>query len=300
MQKAKPLVIVLLGPTASGKTSLAIKIAEKFNLPIQNIDSRQIYKGMDIGTAKPNKVQLKKAEHFLINLKQPNEKMTLYEFQQLARKSIEKSILKKGYAFLVGGSGLYIKSITKGFNTPPVPPQNWLRSELNSLGQETCYQLLKYADPNAARKIYSSDLIRTTRALEVIYCTGQEISSQQTYDPPPWRLLEIGLNPKDLFHRIQTRTVQIYSNGLLNETERLIRKFGKDLPLLQTIGYKEALEVIEGLSNLDEAINLTIKRTKQFAKRQRTWFRKQHDPYWLNDEEPLREAVSLIKSGLSL
>ena len=298
MEKSKPLVIVLLGPTASGKTSLGIKLAEQFKLSIHNFDSRQLYRGMDIGTAKPTKGELKKVVHFLINLREPNDQITLQEFKKIAEQSIRKTILEENAAFLVGGSGLYIKAVTQGLIPPKVAPQKHLREQFNELGQRICYSLLQSADPNAIKKIASSDYIRTQRALEVIYATGVPISTQQNFNPPPWKILEIGLDPKNLEERILLRTKNLYSNGLIEETRVLINRFGADLKILQTIGYKEAIEVINGKINLNEAIAITALRTRQFAKRQRTWFRNQHNPYWLNDEEPLREAISLIKSGL--
>ena len=298
MQSSKPLLIVLLGPTASGKTSLGIDLAEKLDLSIHNIDSRQIYKWMNIGTAKPNQNQLSKVVHFLINLRDPTQPITLHEFQKIAQKSIDQTIFDTGKAFLVGGSGLYLKAITHGLIPPQVAPQANLRIQLEEIGQETCYYMLKEADPLAAKKISCKDKTRTQRALEVIYATGKPISALQISKKPPWRILELGLDPKNLRQRIINRTLKIYEDGLIDETEDLIKRYGTNLPMLQTIGYKEALEVITGKSNREKAIAMTTLRTQQFSKRQRTWFRRQHDPFWLNDEEPLREALSLIKSGL--
>ncbi len=298
MEYSQPQVIVLLGPTASGKTSLGIELAENLEIPIHNIDSRQLYKRMNVGTAKPTKNQLDKIDHLLINLREPNHPITFKEFHDIAKTSIQETISAKGKAFLVGGSGLYLKAITQGLLPPAVPPQEDLRAQFKELGQEFCYSMLQSADPIATQKISSKDKIRTQRALEVIYSTGKPISSQQNQKKPPWAILELGLDPKNLRQRIINRTLMLYKNGLVEETEGLIQLYGVNLPMLQTIGYKEAVEVIEGTSNLDKAIAMTTLRTQQFAKRQRTWFRRQHNAYWLNDEEPLREALSLIKSGL--
>ena len=298
MEYSQPLVIVLLGPTASGKTSLGIELAEKLDIPIHNIDSRQLYKGMNVGTAKPTKKQLDTINHFLINLRDPNDPITLKEFHEIAKTSIQETISTKGKAFLVGGSGLYLKAITQGLIPPAVAPQENLRAQFRELGQEFCYSILQLTDPTAALKISSKDKVRTQRALEVIYSTGKPISSQQNQKKPPWEILELGLDPKNLRQRIINRTLMLYKNGLIEETEELVQRYGVNLPMLQTIGYKEAVEVIKGTSKLDKAIAMTTLRTQQFAKRQRTWFRRQHHPCWLNDEEPLREALSLIKSGL--
>ncbi len=300
MSTPKPLAIVLLGPTASGKTALALEIAEQIGLPVHNIDSRQIYIGMDIGTAKPTKAEQTRVVHSLIDLRQPNQPITVKEFQAIAQKNLEKAFEAIGMAFLVGGSGLYLKALTEGLIPPAVSPQNHLRIQLKSLGQSICYQLLESADPNAARKISSTDSVRTQRALEVLYATGKPISCQQEIKPPPWKILELGLDPQDLRERIARRTVKLYENGLIEETEQLSMRFGRDLPMLQTIGYQEALKIIEGQLNTTEAIAITTKRTQQFAKRQRTWFRRQHNPFWLNDQEPLKEALSLIETLLGL
>ncbi len=298
MKKNKPLVLVLLGPTASGKTSLAIDLAKRLNLKIHNIDSRQIYIGMDIGTAKPTREQQKLVEHYLVDICSPDHPINLHEFKKTALLSLEPIINSGEIGFLVGGSGLYLKSITGGFIPPAVPPQTIIRKQLTSLGQETCHQLLKETDPIAGSKISKADTIRTQRALEVIYATGKGISKQQKSDPPQWKVLELGLDPKNLKERIAKRTSEIYSEGIIEETQKLVETFGKSLPLLQTIGYKEALEVLEGRLNLQEAIGCTNRRTQQFAKRQRTWFKNKHSPHWLNDEEPLREALSIIQTGL--
>ncbi|WP_320675997.1 tRNA (adenosine(37)-N6)-dimethylallyltransferase MiaA [Prochlorococcus sp. MIT 1300] len=295
---SQPLVIVLLGPTASGKTDLAIKIAEKLKVGIINIDSRQLYIGMDIGTAKPTPAQQKAIPHHLLDLRYPNNPINLQEFQQTATAHIEKEIQTNEMSLLVGGSGLYLKAITKGLCPPAVPPQTSLRAQLSQLGQEASHQLLKQVDPTAASRISTSDFVRTQRALEVFYATGKPISSQQAINPPSWRILELGLDPVNLRQRISKRTKEIYLNGLIEETERLIQIYSKDLPLLQTIGYKEALQVINGSLDLDEAIETTTKRTNQFSKRQRTWFKGQHNPHWLNHEKPLRESLSIIQAGL--
>ena len=298
MATNKQLVIVLLGPTASGKTEIAIDLAEKFNLKIHNIDSRQLYIGMDIGTAKPTKAQMKRVKHCLVDLRKPDRPITLKEFQETAQSSLKKTLNKEGIAFLVGGSGLYLKAITKGFRPPAVPPNKTLREQLTQLGQAECFRLLQSSDPKASNRIAPADAVRTQRALEVLYATGESITEQEGHDPPPWELLELGLNPKDLRKRIENRTNQIYTNGLIEETKQLMNEYSESLPLLQTIGYGEALQVIKGNLTMAKAIEKTNRRTNQFAKRQRTWFRRQHNPHWLNDEEPLREALSLIKATL--
>tara|TARA_B100000131_G_scaffold296591_1_gene314604 strand:- start:15 stop:908 length:894 start_codon:yes stop_codon:yes gene_type:complete len=296
MKNKQPLVIVLMGPTASGKTDLSIEIAKTLNLDIHNVDSRQLYIGMDIGTAKPTRSQQSLIKHFLLDLRQPNDPITLHEFQKEAIISLQKNLNEKKIGFLVGGSGLYLKSLISGLVPPAIPAQHILRHQFKAIGQKTCHQLLQHCDPIGAKKIAPADISRTIRALEVFYATGKTMSSLQSIKPPPWRFLELGLNPKNLNERIAKRTRHIFENGLLEETQKLIYKFGRDLSLLKTIGYKEALKVLEGTSSIEEAIAMATVRTNQFAKKQKTWFKGQHKTKWLNEKNPLSEALSLIET----
>ncbi len=298
MSSNLPHVIVLLGPTASGKTELAIEIAEYFKTQIHNIDSRQIYKFMNIGTAKPSKNQQKKIKHFLIDLEEPINPINVKEFQEIAQKSINKEIKKNNLPFLVGGSGLYMNSITKGFFLPNVPPQNNLRGQLEELGQRECWELLKNCDPISSKKINSSDQIRTIRALEVFYLTGKPLSMQNGQKPPNWRILELGLERSNLKERIMQRTKNMFFSGIIEETKHLISLYGTDLPILKTIGYREAKELLKNNLTIEEAIELTTTKTIQFAKRQRTWFRNKNNPIWLNNKNLLKDAIIKIESFL--
>jgi tRNA dimethylallyltransferase len=258
---SNPLVIVLLGPTASGKTALSLGIAERLGLPVINVDSRQLYRGMDLGTAKPTAAQQARVPHHLLDLRPPDQPITLQEFQAEANPCIEATLQQEGMALLVGGSGLYLKALTNGLRPPAVPPQPQLRRQLDALGQTVCHR-------------------------------------QATAEPPPWQVLELGLDPVDLRGRIQQRTEQLYNDGLVEETRRLAERYGDNLPLLQTIGYGEALKVMGGSMQTAEAIRITSQRTRQFAKRQRTWFRRQHNPHWLESNDSEAEAMTLIERQL--
>ena len=300
MFSSKPLVIVLIGPTASGKTDLAIEIAQYLQINIHNIDSRQIYRGMDIGTAKPTKEQQKQIKHFLIDIENPNSPINVKEFQNIATKSINNEIKNNRSPFLVGGSGLYMNSIIRGFITPNVPPQEFLRKQLLSLGQEYCWQLLKVCDPITSKKINSEDKTRTIRALEVFYSTGQPISLQQYMNPPPWKVIELGLDREDLHQRIQRRAQYMFNNGLIEETKYIIAKYGENIPLLKTIGYEEANAAIKNAYSINKAIEITVNKTINFAKRQRTWFRNKNNPLWLDNKNPLKDAIIKIESSIKL
>jgi len=291
-------VITLLGPTASGKTALSLQIAEKLGLPVINVDSRQLYRAMDVGTAKPTAEQQAQVRHHLLDLRNPDQPITLQEFQSLAMPCIESVLNQFGMALLVGGSGLYLKALTQGLQPPAVAPQPELRKQLTLLGQTECHYLLQAADPTSASRIGVADALRTQRALEVIYATGKPMSAQIKAIPPPWRVLELGLNPTNLRHRIQQRTEQIYRDGLVSETRLLVLRYGEGLSLLKTIGYGEALGVLNGSLSETDAIEITSRRTRQFAKRQRTWFRRQHSPYWLEGPSFLDKAMTLIEKHL--
>ena len=298
MSSYLPHVIILIGPTASGKTELAIEIAEYFKTHIHNIDSRQIYKSMDIGTAKPSKIQQKKIKHFLIDIEEPINPINVKQFQEIAQKSIKREIKQNNLPFLVGGSGLYMNSITKGFFVQDVPPQNNLREQLEELGQKECWELLKNCDPISAKKINFADQIRVIRALEVFYVTGKPLSSQKVQKLPEWEILELGLNRDNLKERISHRTKNMFSSGIVEETENLISRYGSDLPILETIGYREAKGVLNNNLPIDKAIELTTIKTNQFAKRQKTWFRNKNNPIWLNNKNLLKDAIIKIESFL--
>ena len=293
-----PHVIVLLGPTASGKTELAIEIAEYFKTRIHNIDSRQIYKSMDIGTAKPSENQQKKIKHFLIDIEEPINPINVKQFQEIAQKSIKREIKKNYLPFLVGGSGLYMNSITKGFFVPDIPPQNNLREQLEKLEHKERWELLKNCDPISTKKINFADHMRTIRALEVFYVTGKPLSTQKVQKPPEWRILELGLDRDNLKERILQRTKNMYLSGILEETKHLISQYGSDLQILKTIGYRQAMDVLNNHLTIDKAIEITTTKTIQFAKRQKTWFRNKNNPTWLNNKNLLKDAIIKIESFL--
>jgi len=245
------------------------------------------------------KINKKKIKHFLIDIKEPINPINVKQFQEIAQKSINKEMKQGNLPFLAGGSGLYMNSITKGFFMPDIPPQKNLRVQLEKLGQRECWELLKNCDPITTKNINFADQIRTIRALEVFYITGKPLSTQKVQKPPEWKILELGLDRDNLKERILQRTKNMFLSGIIEETNHLISKYGFDLPILETIGYREARDVLNNRSTIDEAIELTATKTIQFAKRQKTWFRNKNNPLWLNNKNLLKDAIIKIESFLS-
>ncbi|MBD2465142.1 tRNA (adenosine(37)-N6)-dimethylallyltransferase MiaA [Oscillatoria sp. FACHB-1407] len=314
------MLIVICGPTATGKSGLALKLAQRLNAVILSADSRQVYREFDIGTAKPTPLEQAEIPHYLIDICDPTDTFTVAEYQHQAQLLIEQlhhvgswesgvgsgsvGAWERGRAkeplspphpsipLLVGGTGLYIRSITHGLQIPRVPPQPELRSQLKKLGQKQCYAFLKQVDPTSAQKIHFNDEVRTLRALEVYYTTGQPLSQQQGEHPPTYPILQIGLDclesaPDDrLTQRIEQRTHQMVEMGFVDEVQRLCQKYGVDLPLLNTLGYAEIKPYLLGSVSLDEAIAQVVIHTRQFAKRQRTWFRADKTIEWFDSDDP--------------
>lgn len=279
-------LIVICGATATGKSGLALNLAQRLETVILSADSRQVYREFDIGTAKPTVAEQKLVPHYLIDICEPNETMTLAYYQEQAQALIAS--LGISPLLLVGGTGLYIRSIVQGMKIPRVAPQPELRSQLESLGQSQLYQMLKQVDAIAAQKIHANDLVRTLRALEVHYTTGIPISEQQGENPPDYPILQICLD-SDAEHldvRIGQRTKQMIADGLVAEVEYLSQKYGVDLPLLNTLGYQEIKQYLAGAISLEEATELIALHTRQFAKRQRTWFRRSPNLEYVDIDNP--------------
>nr|WP_233222594.1 tRNA (adenosine(37)-N6)-dimethylallyltransferase MiaA [Chroococcidiopsis sp. CCALA 051] len=286
-------MITICGATATGKSGLAITIAQRLNSVIISADSRQVYREFNLGTAKPTPSQQQLIPHYLIDICDPTETFTVAEYQEQARELIENSEVGAHSCapllpLLVGGTGLYIRSIVRGMKIPRVAPQPELRSQLLSLGQKQLYAMLQQVDPVAATKIHPNDPTRTVRALEVFYVTGRPISAQQGEDPPCYPILQIGLDCESnaLTQRISQRTEQMVADGLVAEVEYLCQKYRMDLPLLNTLGYQEFKQYLAGDISLEEAKELTVLHTRQFAKRQRTWFRAYPQIEWFNADSP--------------
>lgn len=294
LRMPKPRLITICGATATGKSGLALEIARRMGSPILSADSRQVYREFDIGTAKPTTIDRQLVPHYLIDICDPTETLTVADYQQQAREFIEKFHLEGIAPLLVGGTGLYVKAITRGLKIPRVPPNLELRSQLAQLGQPHCYEILQQVDGVAAQKIDSRDPTRTLRALEVFYTTGLPISQLQGENPPDYPIVQIGLDcdRAKLDDRIRRRVGQMLEMGWVAEVETLCRKYGADLPLLATLGYAQIKRYLAGDISLAEATELTVLHTRQFAKRQRTWFRRYSEIQWFDaDRSDLVDVV---------
>jgi tRNA dimethylallyltransferase len=276
-------LIVICGATATGKSGLAMAIAQRLGTIILSADSRQVYREFDLGTAKPSVSEREQIPHYLIDICEPTETMTLADYQLLAQALIASPPVAS-IPLLVGGTGLYIRSIVQGMKIPRVSPQQELRQQLAALGQRQLYRILQQVDPVATEKIHPNDQVRTLRALEVFYVTGRPISEQQGENPPNYPILQIGLDGDSdiLTRRIQHRTEEMLAAGWEAEVKYLCEKYGFDLPLLNTLGYQEIKQYLAGEISLEEAKDLTVLHTRQFAKRQRTWFRAYPEIEWFD------------------
>ena len=284
-------LITICGPTATGKSGLALDLAHRSGSIILSADSRQIYKYFNIGTAKPTIKEQQLVSHYLIDICEPTEILTLAEYQKQAQSFIQSPGSQTDVVLptlLVGGTGLYIKAIVKGLKIPRVGPNEKLRSQLANLGQKQCYKMLQQVDQVAVEKIHPNDVVRTLRALEVFYVSGKPISQQQGEDLPNYPILQIGLDcdVEVLGERIRDRTEKMVEVGLVEEVKCLCEKYGEKLPLLNTLGYAEMKQYLAGDISLAEAIKATVLHTRQFAKRQRTWFRGYPEIEWFDGNAP--------------
>ena len=294
-------LIVILGATATGKTSLAIALAKHLNSPILSADSRQVYRHLDIGTAKPTLEERQDVPHYLIDIAEPDTTLTLADYQDQAQNLIAKFHAEGVTPILVGGSGLYIKAIVSGLKIPRVSPQPDLRSQFEDLGQNYCYQVLQQVDPDGATKIHANDQVRTMRSLEVFYVTGLPLSAQQGEKSPDYPIVQLGLECDDLeaYRKlVSDRTEKMLENGWLDELRDLQFRYGEDLPLLKTLGYSEMSDYLANKNDLETAKLLTVTHTCQFAKRQRTWFRGSGNGdlpiHWLRSGSGLEQAIGIL------
>lgn len=292
-------MVVILGPTASGKTNCGIKLAKKTGGAVISADSRQLYTGMDIGTAKPRQVwrgavhgmlttdKVDGVDHYGFNIREPSNQITLAEWQQAAFKMIDYVITQNRAPLLVGGTMLYIDSVVDNYDIPAVGPDEKLRSKLEGEKTEVLYAKLIEQDPSAKDFIEPANKRRIIRALEVIEATGRPFSEQRQKRAPRYDAEMIGVFPgwDSLRERVVLRARQMIDDGLLEETRQLQEYYGKDWPLLKTMNYCQAAAVLAGEMTEQKAMEEMIKVNMRYARRQMSWWRRRKDIRWFTDLE---------------
>ncbi len=299
---SKNILIVILGPTGSGKSNLAIKLAQLFNGEIISADSRQIYKKMDIGTAKiegrekikgKDSYQIKGIPHYLIDLINPDQEFTLAQYKELAIEKIKDIQKRNKIPFLVGGTGLYIQAIVDNLQIPQAKPNQEIRKKLEKLETVELFNQLKKIDPKSAELIAPQNKRRLIRALEVYLTTAKLFSEQRKRGKSLFNVLQIGLklDREKLKNRIQQRTEKMIKSGLVEEVKKIAQEYSLDLPALSGIGYKEIIQYLEGKINLTEAQQLINIHTLQYSRRQMIWFKRDRRIHWLDlsEQKTLRE-----------
>lgn len=291
----KQPLIVLTGPTAVGKTSLSISLAKAVNGEIISADSMQVYKKMDIGSAKIRSEEMQGIPHYLVDVLEPEEEFHIVKFQQMAKKAMEDIYSRGKIPILVGGTGFYIQAVTKDIDFTEAEQENEYRKELEVLakekGGEYLHEMLKEVDPKSAEAIHSHNVKRVIRALEFYHQNQTPISAhneEQKKNESPYRLAYFVLNmPRELLYkRIDLRVDQMLEEGLLEEVKDL-QKEGccRGMVSMQGLGYKEILDYLEGKYSLEEAVRILKRDTRHFAKRQLTWFRREQEVTWVDKEK---------------
>ena len=276
----QPSVVVIVGPTAAGKTALSLALAQELGGEIVSADSRQIYRGMDIGTAKATPADRAAVPHHLLDVVTPDQALTLSEYQQMAYAALDGIVIRGRLPFLVGGTGQYVHAVVEGWNIPAVAPRPDLRAELEAFAQaagaEALHARLTALDPVAAGRIDHRNVRRVIRALEVCLVTGQPISELQRKTPPPYHFTLIGVTrPRpELYARIDARVERMIADGLVDEAARLAAA-GYDwrLPAMTGLGYAQIGQYLRGEASLEEAIARIKRDTRRFVQQQYNWFR---------------------------
>lgn len=299
-------VLILIGPTAIGKTALSLEIAETFRCEIVSMDSMQVYRYMDIGTAKASREERRKAPHHLIDIVDPDEQYDAALFARDAMRAVEEIVARGNIPLITGGTGLYLSSLINGmFDSPHVSHEirDLLRHRLLDEGRDVLHRELQSVDPESALRLHRNDTQRLLRGLEIFYSTGRpwsahlrhqrEFGRQQHF--PRMLLLGLTCDRDELYDRIKKRTVSMMGDAFQQEIEFLLTKgYTSNLPTMQAIGYRHMLGYMRGEWGLEEAVNALIRDTRRYAKRQITWFRNQHNVHWhdIHHPEGVTQAIA--------
>lgn len=284
----RPLLVVV-GPTAVGKTTFSLWLGQKYAGEIVSADSRLFYKGLDIGTAKPTPAERRLVRHYLIDVCLPDETITLGQYKRLAEASIDEIHSRGKLPLLVGGTGQYVRAIIEGWGIPEVPPQKRLRKVLEATGHDELVRWLRYLDEESARRIDARNIRRVIRALEVTLITGRPMSFMQRKTPPPYNIYLLGLtcDRKNLYEWIDNRVEKMMMQGFLEEVTHLWKVgYERYLPSMSGLGYRQLWAYLEGECNLEEAIERIKFETHRFVRQQYTWFRlDDEDIHWFDVKE---------------
>ena len=313
--QSEPLLAVILGPTAAGKSALAIDLGQRFAGEIISCDSVAVYRGFEIGTAKPTRDERTLIPHHLLDVAEPDEPFTAGEYARQARAAIDAIVRRGRLPIVVGGTGLYLRALLEGLFPGP---QRWeelrerLRQRATKFGSSYLHRILVRLDPAAAAKIHANDAPKLIRAVEVCLTSREPMSElwQQRGREPlrGFRVLRIGLNPprEKLYHRINLRAREMFEHSLVKETEALLSRYGerKDVTALDSLGYRQATQLLRGELTLEQAIAAAQQGHRNYAKRQMTWFRREPEVDWLegfgDDPAIAQQAAELVASRLPI
>ena len=304
----KPKVIVICGPTASGKTALSIELAKKINGEIVSCDSMQIYKDMDIGTAKPTIEEMQGIKHYMLDFVSPDERYSVADYKKQAKQAIREIIEKGKVPIVVGGTGLYVDSLIYEIEYQNIEFDEKYRKQLEERsekeGLEVLYNEAKKIDPEAITKISQNDKKRILRILEIYNATGknkteQEKESRKNEVEFDYKVYAISWDREKLYDRINQRVDIMIDQGLIEEVKKIYSKYNKFPTAMQGLGYKEVLEYLEGKCNKQEMIDKIKQETRRYAKRQLTWFRKNKQTIWLDGQEKVQNNIEIILEGLN-
>ncbi len=299
----KPTVIVICGPTASGKTALSIELAKRINGEIVSADSMQIYKDMDIGSAKVTVEEMQGIKHYLVDNVYPNERYSVANYKQDAKRSIEEIIAKGKTPIIVGGTGLYIDALIYEIEYKDIELNEEYRKELERIrdeqGLEILYKKALEIDPKAMEKISSNDFKRITRILEIYEATGktktqQEAESRLNEIPYDYKVFAINYDREKLYERINKRVDIMLERGLIKEVENLLKKYSEFPTAMQGLGYKEVKQYLDGVLTKEEMIEKIKQESRRYAKRQCTWFRKNKQTIWIDGQADINDNISII------
>jgi tRNA dimethylallyltransferase len=299
-----PLLIVVLGPTASGKTALSVALAERFHGEVVNCDSVAMYREFEIGTAKPSPAERARAPHHLLDFVAPTGYITAGEYARLARQTLAEIKSRSHPPIVVGGTGLYLRALLDGLFPGPQRSEELrerLRQRLEQNAPDYLHRLLRRLDPDTAAKIHANDIPKLIRAIEVCFASRQQMSAmwKQGRDPlTGFRILRLGLNPNRdaLYSRINRRAERMFESGLVEETKGLLEKYGPTTSPLASHGYKQAVQLLQGEIDPKTALQATQQAHRNYAKRQMTWFRREPEVVWLEgfgDDTSIQRAAAL-------